>query len=55
MDGLTRERLIEVGAGLHDETGCPCDRRYLMSCPGMASAILQAGTVIREREGGGRG
>lgn len=22
----TREELIEVGAGLHDETGCSCDQ-----------------------------
>lgn len=28
MDGLTREKLIEVAAGLHDEAGCSCDRRY---------------------------
>jgi hypothetical protein len=49
MGNLTREKLIEVAAGLHDEAGCSCDRRYLMSCPQMASAILQAGRVIRER------
>lgn len=45
----TREELIEVAAGLHDEGGCSCDRRYLMSCPNMANAILRAGRVIRER------
>lgn len=49
MDKLTREELIEVAAGLHDETGCSCDPRYLMSCPSMANAVLQAGRVIRER------
>lgn len=49
MDKLTRQELIEVAASLHDEAGCSCDRRYLMSCPNMANAILQAGRVIRER------
>jgi hypothetical protein len=49
MDKPTREELIEVATGLHDVTGCSCDRRYLMSCPNMANAVLQAGKVIRER------
>lgn len=43
--GLTREELIEVAAAAHDEAGCSCDRRYLMSCPKMTSAILQASRV----------
>lgn len=30
---VTREELIEVAASLHDDTGCSCDPRYLMSCP----------------------
>lgn len=46
---MTREELIEVAAGLHDEDGCSCDPRYLMSCPNMANAILRAGQVIRAR------
>jgi hypothetical protein len=49
MNDLTREELIKVAAGLHDEAGCGCDPRYLMSCPNMAGAVLQAGQVIRER------
>jgi hypothetical protein len=49
MDDLTREELIAVATHLHDEAGCQCDPKYLMSCPTMASAILQAGRVIRER------
>jgi hypothetical protein len=49
MDGLTREGLIAVATHLHDEAGCSCDPRYLMSCPSMANAVLQAGRVIRER------
>jgi len=49
VEKLTREELTEVAAGLHDETGCSCDPRYLMSCPSMANAVLQAGHVIRER------
>ncbi|HEY2075191.1 MAG TPA: hypothetical protein VGH53_02540 [Streptosporangiaceae bacterium] len=49
MDKLTREELIAVAAHLHDESGCQCDPKYLMSCPGMANAVLQAGRVIRER------
>jgi hypothetical protein len=47
----TREELIKVATHLHDETGCQCDPKYLMSCPNMASAILQAGRVIREKRG----
>lgn len=49
MIAFTREELIEVAAGLYDEAGCSCDPRYLMSCPNMATAILRAGRVIRER------
>jgi hypothetical protein len=49
---LTREELIAAAAHLHDESGCQCDPKYLMSCPAMASAILQAGREIRERRGG---
>lgn len=52
--GPTREELIEVATGLHDEGGCSCDRRYLMSCPNMANAILRAGRVIRDGSEPGR-
>jgi hypothetical protein len=48
-DGVTREELIEAATHLHDETGCQCDPKYLMSCPNMANATLQAGRVIRAR------
>lgn len=47
MDGLTRERVIEVATRLHGESGCGCDPKYLMSCPNMANATLQAGKQIR--------
>lgn len=52
MSNPAREELIEVATRLHDESGCGCDRRYLMSCPAMAGAILQAGRVIREQAAG---
>lgn len=40
---MTRQELINKATELHDADGCSCDRRYLMSCPRMANAILQAG------------
>jgi hypothetical protein len=49
MSDLTRGELIAVATHLHDESGCQCDPRYLMSCPVMANSVLQAGRVIRER------
>lgn len=44
----TREELIAVATHLHDDTGCQCDPKYLMSCQRMAAAILQAGQSIRD-------
>lgn len=38
-----RAELIAAAAEIHDGGGCGCDPRYLMSCPTMAAAILQAG------------
>lgn len=46
-DALTREELIAAATVLHDREGCSCDRKYLMSCPNMASAILRSGPVAR--------
>ena len=51
MDKPTREELIAVATHLHDESGCGCDPKYLMSCPNMANAVLQAGQVLRKRSG----
>ena len=42
MPDLTREQRIAAATELHDREGCTCDRRYLMSCPRMAAAILRA-------------
>jgi hypothetical protein len=53
-DAVTREELIAAAAELHDQEGCSCDRKYLMSCPRMASAILRAGSALRTGLGGGR-
>jgi hypothetical protein len=38
----TREELIEAATPVHDAE-CSCDRRYRMSCPVMAAAILSLG------------
>ena len=40
---VTREELIAAATALHDKEGCSCDRKYLMSCPNMANAILRSG------------
>lgn len=52
MTAPTREEVIAVATHLHDESGCGCDPKYLMSCPNMANAVLRAGRVIRERPAG---
>lgn len=36
---LTREQIIAAATKIHDDGGCQCDRKYLMSCPRMASAV----------------
>ncbi len=46
-DALTREELIAAATVLHDEECRSCDRKYRMSCPNMARAILRAGPVAR--------
>lgn len=38
---MTREELIEAATKVHDDQGCGCDRRYLMSCPRLAAAVLE--------------
>jgi hypothetical protein len=48
---VTREELIEAAIPLHDDA-CGCDRKYRMSCPTMANAILQAGKDLRLKETG---
>ena len=40
---MTREELIERATHIHDDEGCGCDPKYIMSCPNMAAAILRAG------------
>jgi hypothetical protein len=40
---MTREELIARSTHIHDDAGCGCDPKYLMSCPRMAAAILEAG------------
>jgi len=44
---MTRDELIAAATELHDQEGCSCDRRYLMSCPNMANAILRAGAAAK--------
>jgi hypothetical protein len=39
----SREELIRKATEIHDQKGCHCDRKYLMSCPNLANAILQLG------------
>jgi hypothetical protein len=51
---LTREELIAAATELHDRECQSCDRKYRMSCPNMASAILRSGQVARTRDGGGQ-
>lgn len=40
---VTRDQLVAAATAAHDEQGCGCDRRYLMSCPKFAAAILSLG------------
>ncbi len=47
---MTREQLVFTATRLHDETGCICDRRYVLSCPKLAAAILS----LAERPAGQR-
>ena len=35
-----RKQIIAAATKIHDDGGCHCDRKYLMSCTRMASAIL---------------
>lgn len=37
---MTREEIIAAAIVIHDDTGCRCDRKYLMSCAHMVTAIL---------------
>lgn len=46
-DALTREELIAAATVLHDEECRSCDRKYRMSCPNMASAVLRARPVAK--------
>jgi hypothetical protein len=47
---MTREALIAAATVLHDEEGCSCDRKYLMSCHRMANAILRSGPAATASE-----
>ena len=38
-----RNKLLAEGIRIHDEQGCSCDRKYIMSCPNLAAAILSLG------------
>lgn len=50
-----RDIILEAALRKHDEDGCTCDRRYVMSCMRLAQAVLvvgsrssgEPGTVIR--------
>lgn len=46
-DAPGREELIAAATVLHDEECGSCDRKYRMSCPNMANAVLRAGPVAR--------
>jgi hypothetical protein len=46
---VTREEVIALATHLHDESGCSCDPKYLMSCNKMPNLVLEAGRIIRER------
>ncbi|MEU4558394.1 hypothetical protein AB0F72_08390 [Actinoplanes sp. NPDC023936] len=37
---MTRDQLLAAATVIHDEQGCTCDRKYLMSCWRMAVAIV---------------
>jgi hypothetical protein len=39
----SREEIIARARRVHDESGCSCDRRYIMSCPRMTAAVLAQG------------
>lgn len=41
-----RDRLLRLARQTHDKV-CSCDPRYLMSCPRMAVAVLEAGRKKR--------
>jgi hypothetical protein len=43
---MTREEIVAEATRRHNATGCRCDRRYIMSCPQMASAVLEMGTEV---------
>jgi hypothetical protein len=50
---MTREEIVAEATRRHDATDCRCDRRYILSCPRMASAVLEMGTeVLREARNG---
>lgn len=40
----TREELIAKATKIHNDEGCGCDPKYLMSCPKFATAILRTPT-----------
>jgi len=48
---LTREELMAEATKIHDDGGCRCDPKYLMSCARMAMAILEAGKAETGRMG----
>jgi hypothetical protein len=47
-DILSRAELIAAATRIHDDQGCGCDPRYLMSCRRLANAIL---SLTRRAEG----
>lgn len=40
---MTHNEVLKKARIIHDQIGCGCDPKYLMSCPNMAAAILRAG------------
>lgn len=42
-----RDQLLTAAGRIHNQAGCGCDPKYLMSCPRMAAAILEAGAHRR--------
>lgn len=47
---LNRDNVLSAAQKIHDESGCQCDPRYIMSCARMGPAILEVGRRSRAAE-----
>ncbi len=45
---VTRDEIVVIAKAIHDEHGCRCDQKYIMSCARMASAVLEASDRVTE-------